>query len=322
MPRKVPDFFSVMPASFVKNSVVNNRSLPSVWKVGVFGVLCLLVVRTALAEEAGASKVSWESEFRFALVGGAEFKDRSKTVNVDAMEFGTRDVLSMEAREGFLVRFGFELERSNFGRSRAARLPGRLQSASLVLGADLQLGEAWIVRLEMQPGFYSSQADLRARDFNIPVILGGSYFVSADLQLVLGLSMDLGRKYPVLPGVGVRWKFATDWVLNAILPTPRLEYSVNKSLLLYAGADMRQGSYRVDANFGRERGTSRLNNAVVDYAEIRVGGGASWKIRPAVTLEIEGGFVPLQDFDFHRADVRIRSTEVPPYGRVALKAAF
>jgi len=41
-----------------------------------------------------------------------------------------------------------------------------------------------------------------------------------------------------------------------------------------------------------------------------------------VTLEVEAGIVPVQEFDFHRADVRASSTEIPPYGGIVLKAAF
>jgi hypothetical protein len=37
---------------------------------------------------------------------------------------------------------------------------------------------------------------------------------------------------------------------------------------------------------------------------------------------MEAGFVPIQEFDFHRADVKARSTDVPPYGGVVLKFAF
>ena len=69
----------------------------------------------------------------------------------------------------------------------------------------------------------------------MPVVVGASYFVSSDLQLVAGLSIDPERKYPVLPGVGFRYKCATDWVLDFILPAPRVEYTFSKSILLYAG---------------------------------------------------------------------------------------
>ena len=265
---------------------------------------------------------SWESELRFGRVGEAQFQERSTKGDLDAIDLGASHVLSVQARDGLLLRFGVEWERYTFGRPDALRVPERLQSASLVIGADLQVGEAWIFRLDFQPGFYSGGSDLRASDFNVPVTLGGSYFVSADLQLVAGISVDLNRKYPVLPGVGFRWKFAEDWVLDAILPTPRLEYSLTKSALLYLGADFKGGTYRVDGNFGQSRGKPVLDGAVVDYTQIRVGVGVSWKVTSSMTFDLEVGCVPVHDFDFHRADVGVKAEEIPIYGSVGFKARY
>jgi hypothetical protein len=163
----------------------------------------------------------------------------------------------------------------------AARVPAVLQMASLVVGADAQIGEAWIFRIEIQPGFYSGETSLRGDDFNAPITLGASYFVSADLQFVAGVSIDVNRKYPVLPRRGLRWKVAPDWVLNGILPNPRLEYTVNESVLLYAGADIQVGTYRVNSDFGSAHRDAKLNDAVVDFTQIRAGIGASWKVSPA-----------------------------------------
>jgi len=201
-------------------------------------------------------------------------------------------------------------------------LPSKLQSASIVIGADLQLGEAWIARVEVQPGYYGGGTDLRAGNFAAPIVLGASYFASADLQFVAGLSIDVNRKYPVLPGIGFRYKYNADWVFDMILPQPRIEYSLSKNTTLYAGGDLQGATYRVDPDFGTRQNNPKLNNAWVDYSQIRVGVGASIKIRPEVTLEMEAGIVPVQEFDFHRAEIRASSTEIPPYGGIVLKAAF
>lgn len=273
-------------------------------------------------DSALGTKTSVESDFRFSMVGSSQFKERSTEGKVDGYEIGTRDVVSMEMRQGFLIRFGLDIGRYNFGVPHGAALPDKLQSAALVIGADLQLGEAWIMRVEAEPGYYGGSTRLRGGNFDVPITVGASYFVSADLQLVAGISIDPERKYPVLPGAGFRWKFAGDWTLDAILPTPRIEYTLGKTILLYAGGDLQGGTYRVDPDFGDKHDNPKLNNAVVDYSQIRVGGGASWKIRPELTLEMEAGVVTVQDFDFHRADVKARSTDIPPYGGIVLKASF
>jgi hypothetical protein len=284
----------------------------------------MLALLAPAAMRAGDSTgdVSLESEFRFAMVGSSHFKEGRTTGDISALDYSTRDVLSIKAHEGFLIRFGFEFERYNFGRVTNAPLPSKLQSIDFVVGTDIQLGDAWIVRIEATPGFYGANKDLRARNIDVPVVIGASYFVSPDFQIAAGLSIDPERKYPVLPGLGFRYKCSADWVLDMILPTPRIEYNFNKSLLFYAGADLRSTSYRMEGDFGTAHGDPRLNNAIVDYEQIHLGAGASWKINSALTFEIEGGVVPIEDFDFHRAEIHASATDIPPYGGVLLRAAF
>ena len=272
---------------------------------------------------AADSSLSWESQFRFSIVGDADFTDGSNLRDdVSSLDFRLRAVASLPAGANVLLRIGGDFEQIRFDAPASAVIPDELQIASLVLGADIQAGEAWIIRLEIQPGFYSGGTSLRSEDFNVPITLGASYFVSADLQLVAGVSVDVNRKCPVLPGVGLRWKLASDWVLNGILPNPRLEYSVNDSVLLYAGADVRFGSFRTEEDFGRIRHDNSLNEAVVEYTQIRAGLGASWKISPAATIEVEAGFVPVNELNYHRAEFRMRSEDLPPYGGINVRLKF
>jgi hypothetical protein len=295
-------------------------------KLAAFGLFSALGVAVASAQEkeqtSGTSKISFESELHSSFVGRSDFRQRDNRGNVSTWDIGTRDVVSFQAHEGFLVRFGLEVERYNFGVPNKLALPTKLQEASLVIGADFQIGDAWILRVETTPGFYSGGTNVRSGNVSAPVIVGASYFVSSDLQLVAGLSIDANRKYVVLPGIGFRYKCNADWVLDCILPAPRIEYNFSKSILFYAGGDLQGATYRVDPDFGTNHDNPKLNNAWVDYSQVRVGVGASWKLRPDVTLEMEAGIVPVQEFDFHRAEIRASSTEIPPYGGIVLKAAF
>lgn len=315
-----------MPSLPVKNYVAAcRRGISVAWKSTAVAVLA--VVATGHAEDKekdtpGTSKLSLESEFHSGYVGNSTFRERDERGRSDAWDIGTRQVVSYQAREGVLFRFGLEMQRYNFAVPDTLMLPSKLQSASIVIGADFQLGDAWIVRVDVQPGYYGGGTDLRAGNFAAPIVVGTSYFASADLQFVAGLSIDINRKYPVLPGIGFRYKCNADWVLDMILPQPRIEYSLNKDTTLYAGGDLQGATYRADSDFGTQQGNPKLNNAWVDYSQVRVGVGASIKIRPEVTLEMEAGIVPIQEFDFHRANVRASSTEIPPYGGIVLKAAF
>ena len=49
-------------------------------------------------------------------------------------------------------------------------------------------------------------------------------------------------------------KMARQWVLNGVLPTPRIEFEPSKDLTLYVGANIKQTNFRVDDNFGDAHG--------------------------------------------------------------------
>ena len=269
-----------------------------------------------------AMAVSWETEAHFSAVAESKFESRSSRGDASEVDFGSRAVASHQFGGGPMFRLGLEWQRSDFDASRRVPLPDRLQSLALVVGADFQIGEAWLFRLEASPGFYHGGTDLRAEGFNVPVLFGGSYFVNADLQFVAGLELDVNRKYPVLGAIGVRWKFAPKLVLNAVLPAPRLEYSFSKALTGYVGADVRETTYRMDDDFGRSRKLRKLNGAIVDYTQIRIGAGATWKIDSTFTLEAGAGIVAFHELNYHRAEVGVKSDGTPAYGGISLKAAF
>ena len=221
-----------------------------------------------------------------------------------------------------VLRLGAEWERFTFGIPDGAPLPDTLQSVNLVIGLDTQLSDSILIRVEALPGVYNMGFDDLSDDFNAPFVAGGTYIFSPDLQLVLGVSVDIERKYPVLPAAGVRWKMARQWVLNAVLPTPRLEFEMNSGVTLYVGANLKQNNYRVEDHFGDNSGVPRLNHAVITYTEVRTGAGFDWKISPGVTLSGEVGYQPYREFDFYRAHVRYSQDGGAPYGMVSLQGAF
>lgn len=269
-----------------------------------------------------AFAVSWETEVHFSAVAASKFESRSLRGEVSEVDFGARAVASHQFGGGPLFRSGVEWQRYDFDVPRRLPIPDQLQSLALVVGADFQIGEAWLFRLEATPGYYHGGTELSAEGFNVPVLFGGSYFVNADLQLIAGIELDVNRKYPVLGALGVRWKFATKFVLNAVLPAPRLEYSFSKSLTGYIGADVRETTYRVSDDFARTRKQRKLDGAIVDYTQIRIGAGASWKMNANFTLGAEVGVVAFHELNYHRAGVGVKSDGYPAYGGVSLKAAF
>lgn len=281
------------------------------------------------AESKSVALVESESPFSFEFhaeetyVGGGDVQRGSLRVrDFDESDTKAYFILTPRVKIGIL-RLGVGAERISFGYARNAAIPDVLESTNLILGLDTEFSDSFLIRLEAQPGYYGTDFDDFGRDtFNVPFLLGGTYIFNSGFQIVFGVGVDALRKYPVLPGGGVRWKFAPQWTLNAVVPAPRLEYEVNSSLLLYGGADIRSTSYRVDKWFGAVRGNPALNHAAITYEEVRLGGGLELKLSSAVKLSVEGGFIPFRNFDFHRTDVRYHQDGGAPYAMFALHAAF
>lgn len=233
-----------------------------------------------------------------------------------------RLVVSPQWNDGPIYRFGLAYERYDFGPSQAAPVPDILASESLVLGMDFQLFNSWLCRVEVDPGLYGDARSTGFRNFNVPFLIGGSYIAGETLQWVVGLEVDVQREYPVLPAVGLRWTVSDNWTVDAVMPTPRLEYEWDKNTTLYLGGDFKDGTYRVDRGFGGAVGRPRLNDAIVEYDEIRIGSGLSWKAGKGVTLEMEGGYLPYREFNFHHSDTHFGNDSGAPYGQVSVNAQF
>jgi hypothetical protein len=259
-----------------------------------------------------------------AYVGGG---DVQRGPNKSVRDFDENDsivhlVFTPRIKPGVL-RIGAEWERFSFGLPDGARLPNTLQSVSLVVGLDMQFSDSVLVRAEGQPGVYDTDFDDLSLDaFNLPFLIGGTYIYSPNLQLVLGVSVDIERKYPVIPAAGIRWKIAPQWLLDAVLPTPRLQFEMSKDVSLYVGANLKQTSYRVPDDFGDTHGIPRLNHTILTYSEVRTGVGLDWKISPIITATGEVGYQPYRNFDFYRAEVRYHQDGGAPYGMISLHGAF
>ena len=280
---------------------------------------------------------SFEFSAEGAYIGEADV-ERSFRENRDftTTHWNTRIVLAPLTKIGYL-RIGASWERWEFdgldpfiapissGSTLVgvfnSQLPDTLQSVTGIIGLDTKFSDSFLVRFEAYPGFYGTD-DLGDGTFNVPMILGASYVYSSDVQFIFGVSFDYERSWPVFPGVGVRWRLSSNFVLNAVLPAPRLEWELSRNFTLYAGASLKGSTFRVDEDFGETRRDDRLNHAVLTYSEIRTGGGLEWKITPQIKFSAEGGYVPYRQFDYHRADVRYRNEQGAPYGALSLRAAF
>jgi Domain of unknown function (DUF6268) len=294
--------------------------------------LCLLasffLAASSPAEESDSSgwfssisSLTGEYSAEETYVSDADVRRGHRTIeSFDESDTILRFILTPRVKLGVL-RLGVEWERFSFGFPDRTPLPNTLQSLSAVVGIDTQFSDSILMRFEATPGFYGTN-NLDFDEVNVPFIAGGTYIYNPNVQFIVGISVDVEREYPVIPAAGIRWKLSRQWVLNAVLPTPRIEFAAAKNATLYLGANIKQTNFRVDDDFGDKHGNLRLNHAVLSYSEVRIGLGLDWKISSIVTLTAEAGYQPYRNFDFYRADVRYHEDGSAPYGMISLHGAF
>ena len=283
---------------------------------------CSALACVTIAAWAHAGEFSHEAEAGYNVSGSARSNlGNSRSGGVSEQNTHFQYVLTYSSPGQIVLRGGLGYDRFDFGVPNGALMPDTLQSANLIAGIDFQISDL-LVRLELQPGFYGDFRRTSTRDFNMPVVLGISWLVNKDLQWIAGLSFDANRAQPVLGALGLRWSFAPRWVLNAVPPSPRLEFKATENLTLFGGGHIVSSTFRMNDRFGTSRGDPRLNRAIVDYTEVRIGGGFAWKLSPSATLEMELGYMAFRDFDFHRADENFDTKSGAVYGQAGLSLRF
>jgi hypothetical protein len=111
-----------------------------------------------------------------------------------------------------------------------------------------------------------------------------------------------------MPLGGILWHISPKWDLQAYLPAPRLVYNWTDALKVWAGGSLTGSSFRMNGEVRK-----------VDYYEIRVGGGAEYKINKIFSVGLDAGCAVARNFKVPHMTLE---TKPAPYVSVALNAAF
>ncbi|MEO8440548.1 MAG: hypothetical protein ABI540_10055 [Spartobacteria bacterium] len=241
--------------------------------------------------------------------------------------FGKQDELQTEFEYGhrFLLtgklylHLGLAYDRYDFG-STSAPVPNHLQSMAGVVGLDYMHGKDVGAFIQFRPGFYT-QSDIGISSFDVPITLGRIFVVSEDkFYIFLGAYASFLRGgFPVLPLAGVIWIPCENWRVMGVLPDPKVIYSVNKRLDLWAGGEVVGGSYRTDRRDGIQ--PAKLNGTQVDFSDYRAGVGLNYSVSDQISFQLAAGYSIQRQFDFGRAGETYR-TDPSPYVRMQLSAQF
>ena len=278
------------------------------------------IIHVPEASPAGVLSHDFEASYN-ASAGARSNVSPVRDADVSEQNTHLQYVFSYAVPDRPIIRFGVGYDRYDFGFAGPGLIPGALQSLNVVAGLDLKISD-FLIRIEAQPGFYGDDRGFNTGDFNIPVIFGASYLVSKDFQWIAGLYFNPNASNPVMGGVGFRWKTGDRWVLNFVPPNPRIEFKATDDVTLYAGGQIISSTFRVNDNFGGGRGGRNYRNALVDFTEVRVGAGASWKLAHKGTLDLELGYMAYRDFDYHKVGDNFQTKSGAIYGQAGFKLNF
>lgn len=219
-------------------------------------------------------------------------------------------------------RAGVMYDRFDFGNTDAP-VPVHLQAMAGAFGIDYMHGKDVGAFLQVRPGFYTEE-HIGLSSFDCPILVGRFWTLQPDKLYILtgAYASFLRGGYPVAPLVGVVWIPNEKLRFMGVVPEPRVIYSVNKDIDIWAGAELAGGSFRTDHHddfVGPH--VAKLSGTQVDYNDYRAGAGITYSPTNRIDVDLGGGFAIQRSFNYHRAGEYYR-TDPAPYLRLEIKAKF
>lgn len=268
----------------------------------------------------GASPVRQETNFTMSFSPEADWDGEDDHGNIEIIQYNLSHLLRKPLTDETSLIGGVFANYTDIDISGPAALPDGLLNVGIMLGASKDLtdtfGEGWSARAMLRPGFASDSSSISGSDFNLQ---GSLIFVcerSPGLTWEFGLAGSMEGDIPVLPRIGVKWSFASDWTLTVGIPETGVAYQMSPAIKLRAGAHFDGGNYHVDSE-----PASGSDDTWLEYSEIRVGLGVDYEISDGFVLSVDGGTVVDRSFDYFNEDYEIEG-DTAAYLSVGLRARF
>ncbi len=258
------------------------------------------------------TQASYESYLEYDYVGQASTNlGNGHNRPIDENYLDVRHQFVRHTLLAFLVQIGIEYQHLGFGVPNDALIPDRLDSLVSNIALDTRWSENDLLHFQWHPGLYTDFRGSGGDAFHTPMDVGYTHVSSRRFQWIVGFSYNRWRSTPFLGAAGFRWQITPRWKLKLYLPTPDIEFAARPDLTLLLGADVRGDSYRVGPHFGDSKGIPKLNNAFVDYQEVRVGPGFSWNVRPLIEVNLMAGYMVGRQYNFHDSDIKLNGSGAP-----------
>ena len=271
-----------------------------------------------------SSKILQDASLDYTYVGDAGLKTGTGgNLGEQTTRFGYG--IKAPVTDQWSLNFGLNYNRIDFGQPAGSPLPFSLETLTATFGATYKLSDQWsffgdvVPRLELLDGWNQVESG----DFQLGGALGANYEVNPDLSLRFGVAINPGTTgLPVMPLLGLRWRFAEAWSLNFGFPRTSIDYQILPNLRLSPlELGFEGGSFHTDSTYGNSVGMPNLNDRNLNYREVRAGVGAAYDVTKNVQVGLNAGAVVYREFDFSNANFT-PSVEPAPYVQAGVKVGF
>jgi hypothetical protein len=267
-----------------------------------------------------ASGIRQETKFSTTFSPGADWEEHSDKGEVEIIQYDLSHLLTIPLTDQTNLITGVFASYTDIDITGPAALPDSLMNVGITLGATKDLtemfGTGWSAKAILRPGFASDSSSISGSDFNLQGFVVFGYEHSPNLKWELGVGGSMEGDNPVLPVIGVEWRFAPDWTLTVGIPETGIGYQVTPGLKLRASGRFAGGTYHVDS-----QPASGSDDTWLQYSEIRVGLGADYEFMEGMMLSIDGGAVLERSFDYFDENYEIEG-DTAAFLTLGIRARF
>jgi len=258
-------------------------------------------------------------ELRGSFVGPNDIHESDHGGRPHAVYGSVEYVHQQPVALGILLRTGLSWNRIDFGGTEAP-IPGCLQSAAAIIGADFLLSEKFGFRIEARPGVYSDFEQIGWDDVDARAIIAAEYRYTPNIRLIGGVRFTGMGEYPLLPIAGASFRFTEKFSLDLIYPDLKFEYRPSEHWEWNLGISFISGSYRTHLS-GIRDDDAELRDAMVNYFESRPTVGVVYRGFKDMDVFANAGVAMGRKFDYFRAGHEAIIGGAP-FFEVGLRARF
>lgn len=275
-------------------------------------------------EKAPSFRVLQDVSLNYSYAPQAKLKSGAEgKLDEQAIDFNYGVSIPISADLSILT--GLQYSRLDFGQPEHSPLPDSLEKVSVSLGAHYKISDQWSVFGILSPELrlLNGWDAIGSEEFQLGGALGASYEFNPALSLRFGFALNSGwADSPVIPLLGLNWRFAEAWTLNLGFPKTAVEYQVLPQLRLsVVELAFQGGTYHTGNSYGNSVGRSDLNDRDLQYTEVRVGSGATYALTKNVDLSLAAGVIAYREFDFKDTGYK-QKVDPAPYIQAGVKVGF